>query len=236
MDDENDLSGATSVTPPVIEQKAITQEELDRVVKREKAETAARVRQELELAHRAELEKLKTGQTQNLGGMTDSVDPNKIYEQVAGKFREEMQLEQDRQAKAQHEAEMKRIADNYFSKLSTGKDRYNDFDEMVGDFDHTAFPQLVWAVSGMDNAADVIYELNKSPAKLEQIDYWLNKSPTKGLKMLHTFSDSIRQVQTAENEYEPTNPPLSQVKPSNAGADSRTGSLEDLKRDPSLMF
>ncbi len=243
MDEANLGSGAPEIAP-VANAETFTQDDLQRIVKREKAEVAERVRRELETQHNAEIEKLRLGQTQSMGGMNqnamDGVPPelaDKIYKQVSSKFQQDMEAQQQKFAQDQHDAEMQRIAANYFSKMRAGKERYSDFDEMVGDFKHDAFPQLVYHLSGMDNAADLMYELNKNPEKLERIDYWLNKVPEKGLEMLHKLSQSIADVRSAEDEYHPTNPPLSQIKPTrNVGADSGNLGLEDLKQQDWLRF
>lgn len=236
MDEEKDVASVDSMPSEKVE--TFSQDDLQRIVKREKAEVAERVRRELEAAHRDELEKIRLGQTQQLGGVkdTNNVDVEKIKQDVLSQFEAQMAAKEQDLAKQQHDAEMRRIADSYFSKIKAGKDRYSDFDEIVGDFEHKAFPQLVWAVSGMDNAADILYELNKNPDKLERIDYWLNKQPQRGIDMLNKLSQSIAQVRQASDEYQPTPPPLDQIRPSNVGMDSRNPTLEDLKRDPNLMF
>ncbi len=234
------MDGSQSETvAPVAEPKTLTQEEVDRVVKREKAELAAReakIRQELQAAHAAELDKLKTGQTAALGGMTGSVDTEKLYQDFSTKFQRDLRAQQDAIAAEAREAEMRRVADTYFSKLKAAKERYNDFDEIMGDFEHEAFPQIVHAVSGMENAGDIMYELSKNPLKLQQIDYWLNKMPNRGMVELQKLADSISQNRAAAAEYEPTNPPLSETRPSNVGADRGNMTLEDLKQADWLKF
>lgn len=231
MDEENVLSGAETGTPAV-EQKTLTQAEVDAIVGREKAEVAARTRREMEASHQAEIEKLRAASTQNVGGMKgNDVDVDAIYNQIASKFQVDMQTREAELRKEQYDADMRRLAGSYFSKLKAGKEQYNDFDEIVGGFKHEAFPQLVQAVAGMDNTAAIMYELNKNPEKLERIDFWLSRDPERGFDMLNKLSQSITQVKQAEDEYEPIEPPLSQIKPSNVGAGSSGNlGLEDAKQ------
>lgn len=241
MDEENVTSGTPADVTNSPAEKALSKEQIVELVKHEKAKAAESVRRELEAAHKAEIDKIRLGQTQQLGGMKDTsaLDDDmaqRVYKQAYSKLEQEMQTRQEQMAKEQHEAEMRRIADNYFSKLRSGKERYNDFDEIVGDFKHDAFPELVYHLSGMENAADIMYELNKNPEKLERIDYWLNKDRRKGLDMLNKLSQSILQVRAAEEDYQPVNAPLSQVKPSNVGADNGRMSLEDYKNADWLRF
>ncbi len=234
-----DLQGTQTASEGTqAEPKAIvhTQEDLERIVKREKLEHEQKVRRELEAAHKAEIAALKAGTTQNLGGMNSEVDVDKIKQDVYATFQADVKAHQEKVAEAQHQEEMQRVADNYFSKLKGAKEKYSDFDEVMGDFEHEALPQLVYNVSGLDNAGDVMYHLTKNPRMLQDIDYWLRTMPAKGLKELQKLSDSIKETAAAQDEYEPTNPPLSETRPSNVGVASGRQGLEDLKRDPSLMF
>ena len=232
MDEDNLVDNAGGSGTNAAE-KMHSQDELQRIVKREKAEVEERLRRELEAKHAAELNALRSGtpQPQGLGGMREpQIDVESIYSRLEQKFEKQLAEKQAKMEKDQHDANMQRVADNYFAKLKGAGERYNDFDDIVGDFEHENFPQLVYHLSGMENAGDVIYELNKNPQKLEQIDYWLSKSPQKGLKMLHSLADSIKQNYVAQTEYTPTTPPLSQIKQSNVGMNNGSMSLEDFKQ------
>lgn len=232
MDEDNVAAGAGVESGTTATDKVHSQDELQRIVKREKAEVEERIRREMEAKFAQEINSLKAQQPQStgLGGMKEPVNVDEIYSKLEAKFEKQMAEKQAKMEKDQHDASMQRVADNYFAKLKSAGERYNDFDEIVGDFEHENFPQLVYHLSGMENAGDVIYELNKNPAKLEQIDYWLNKSPQKGLRMLHSLADSIKDNYTAQTEYTPTTPPLSQIKQSNVGMNNGSMSLEDLKQ------
>lgn len=237
MDDANkvDVVDEVDSAPEYVKK---TQEEINAIIGREKFEAAEKVRRELETAHKAELDKLKTGQTQAMGGMRDSsnVDIDAIYQQVASKFAQDMQGKQAEEAEAARQAEMQRIADNYFSKLKAGGEKYSDFEEIMGDFDHAEHPQLVYAVSNLENAADVMYELANSPQKLEKINAWLKTMPNRGIKELKNLSDSILQRDNAVSEYQPTAQPLSQIRGSNVSANAAPRGLEAMKKDPRFMF
>jgi len=236
MDNETDLSGEAN-TETEVKEKTFTQDDVNRTVKREKAEVEERVRRELETAHKAELAKLKSGEVQSMGGMnTGAVDTDAIYNEIREKLQADVSAKESEAAKARHEAEMQSVADRYFDGINRGKTKYNDFEEILGDFDHAEFPQLVHAVSGLENPEDVMYELANNPAKLEKINGWLKFTPQRGLKELQNLSNSIKQTNQAVEDYTPTNPPLSQVKQSNVGSESGNQGLEALKRDPGLMF
>jgi hypothetical protein len=234
MDNEQVIGDVTveSIAP----EKTFSQEDLNRTVQREKLEVEARVRRELEAAHKAELAKLKSGEVQSMGGMsTGAVDTDAIYKEISDKLQADMQAKESQLAREQHEKHMQSVADKYFDGINRGKTKYNDFEEILGDFDHAQFPQLVHAVSELENPEDVMYELANNPTKLEKINWWLVHTPQRGMKELQGLSDSIKQTNQAVDEYTPTNAPLSQIKQSNVSTNADTG-LEALKRDPALMF
>lgn len=223
------------ITPPAQETKGFSQEDLDRIVKREKLEAEERVRRDLEARHKLELSKLKSGEVQSMGGMISQDDRQQILTDLRSQFEAEQKQLLEKQAAEEHERKMQGVADSYFSKLEAGKAKYSDFDDVLGDFDHAQFPQLVHAISGLENGADVMYELANNPAKLEKINGWLRYTPNRGIKELQALSNSIKETNQAVQDYTPVNEPLSQVKQSHVGLDTGT-SLEKLKQDRRFMF
>lgn len=239
MSDEvssNDVNTDVLVPPAQeIENKAFTQEDLDRIVKREKLEAEERVRRELAQQHKLEMAKIKSGDVQPMGGMISPEEKQQILTDLRSQFEAEQKQLLEKQKAEEYERQMQSVADAYFSKLEAGKQKYQDFDEVLGDFDHAQFPQLVHAVSGLDNASDVMYELANNPAKLEKINAWLKYTPNRGIKELQNLSNSIKETTQALQDYTPINEPLSQIKQSHVGLE--TGSnLEKLKQDRRYMF
>ena len=175
------------ITPQAKESKAFSQDDLDRIVKREKLEAEDRVRRELAEQHKLEMAKVKSGEVQPMGGMISQDDKQQILNDLRSQFETEQRQLLDKQKAEEHERQMQGVADTYFSKLSSGKEKYSDFDDVLGDFDHAAFPQLVHAVSGLENAEDVMYELANNPAKLEKINGWLKYTPNRGIKSYKTY-------------------------------------------------
>lgn len=211
-----------------------TQGELDELVGREKLRERDKIKRELEGRHQAELQKLRAereGAMQNeqpqAPGMSGGEDASQVARAEVQKI---LQQEKEKAAKAAHDDEMQRVADTYFSKLKGGAQRHDDFEEIIADFDHAEFPQLVHAVHGFDNVADMMYELANDPRKLEKINGWLRTMPERGLKELKKLSDSIRENDAAFEEYEPTAEPLSETKPSNVSASGGLSKLEMAKK------
>lgn len=213
-----------------------TQEELSKLIGREKLLERDKIKREMEAkqrADRAELEALKAAKQQESvasnGGASGNVDPN-IDEIVNSKIQETLSKRQQELDKAAKETEMQRVADTYFSKLGAHAEKDGDFQEMVEDFDHMQFPQLIHAVHGFDNMGEMMGELLNNPTKLEKINAWLRTMPDRALKELRKLSDSIRETSAAFDEYQPTEEPLSETRPSNVGAASGLSKLEQAKQ------
>ena len=97
-------------------------------------------------------------------------------------------------------------------------------------FKHHAFPQIVYLVADKENTADIMYELAKNPQKLAVVNMWAEKDPERAAAELDKLSESISQNESAAQEYQPTNPPISQIKQSNVGMNNGKMSLEDFKK------
>ena len=59
-----------------------------------------------------------------MGGMTQSVDADKIYEQVYGRFQQEQQARQQQEQQAAYEAEINKLTDTYLQKNGERKELY----------------------------------------------------------------------------------------------------------------
>ena len=146
--------------------------------------------------------------------------------------------EADRQQKEAQEAEqrahMEKVAGDYYSKVNAVKDKYPDFDAVMGDFNASKFPEIVMLAAGMDNAGDVMYDLAKNPSKLANLTSLHRSGLTDyATQAVKEISDSIKQNQNALQQPK-TPEPLNQIKPSNIGlGNSSNRSVADLMRDPS---
>lgn len=228
MEDEN-LVVDKSNLPASESEKAMTKEQITELVKHEKAKAAESVRRELESKHAMELEKLRGTPNQGLGGVKE-VDEDKIYKNVTAKLQADAEEAEKERAAAEHDVAMRKLSASYFEKLAKGGEKYNDFDEIMKGFKHHAFPQIVYLVADKENTADIMYELAKNPQKLAVVNMWAEKDPERAAAELDKLSESISQNESAAQEYQPTNPPISQIKQSNVGMNNGKMSLEDFKK------
>lgn len=221
----------TSLSEPD-QEKMLSQSQVNKIVQHEKAKAAQTIKRDLEERHQRELEQIKSQQqqqTQRNESVPREVDANAIYQQVQEKFNQEME---QRRLKD----EVDRVAYTYTSKMEQGKNAYDDFEEVTKEFDPAAFPQLTYLVAGMDNAADVIYDLSRNPLKLAGLDRLAEKNPRQAQSELLKLSRSIaenRQAQSDENSNQVA-APLDRLQSSRVSGSNGKMGIRDLRKQPWL--
>lgn len=221
-------------------QKVLTQEEVNRIVKREKLQAADRARRETEAKYQQELDQLRAqpqatqpmdvAQAQAPG----SLNHDDVYKHVYDRLLQDHQKAQEDQARAEQEKSMQDIASKYFLKMGKGSEMFDDFEEVTKDFQPAAFPQVVYLAAEFENTPELMYELSKSPQKLAAVDQMAQKSPGMAKKMLQQISDSIVQNKQAKDQYVSGAQPLSRLKSSTAGSDTGQMTIQDFKKMPWL--
>ena len=221
---------ATTAAP---EEKILTQSQVNAIVQREKQQATARAEQRVEQKYQQQAEQLQQQpamqEAQQQAPKSPQIDAETMYQQLQERMNADMQQKQ-------LESEISQVATNYLHKMSSGKDSYEDFDEVTASFDPSAFPQLVYLVAGIDNAAEVIYELSKNPSKLVTLDTLALKSPKHAQAELARLSKSIsdnRQAQT-EASGQQVNAPLDRMQPSRVSSGGGPLSINDLRNQPWL--
>lgn len=214
----------------------VSKERVAELIKQAKASAAEKARLEMEALYQEK--QAGAGQAnapQSVGGMAA---PN--MDELYGSFRErllaEAQAEQAKAYEEQRKEQANQITQKFFERLGAAdREAYKDFDEVTGQLNLAAFPQLVQLTTEFDNTADLVYDLAANPGKLAQLDYLAKTDPNYALSQLKRLSESIKLNQQAKEEHLPTNPPLSTMKPSaKAGTDSGDMSISDLRKLPSL--
>lgn len=214
-------------------QSMLTQDQVNKVVAREKARAADQARRETEDRYQRELEALRQGsaqQEQRNAQTSREVDTDAIYQQIRDKFNQELQQKQ-------MEDQMSQVANNYLNKIATGKTAYGDFDEVTKDFNPSDFPQITFLLSGIENAADVLYELSKNPQKLAYVDRLAEKSPRIANAELLKLSQSIkdnREAQTNAQQQYSVPEPLDRLNPSRVAGNNGKMGIRDLRNQPWL--
>lgn len=213
-----------TVTPAT---KMLSQEQVNALVGREKKEAAERARREVEARYESELQKLRSQPgTQSAPGAQSFDD---FYAQVEQRLMQKAQDHQDQLARKAQEEQMQQIADNYFNKMSTGKEMFEDFDDIMGDFKPESFPEVIYLASEMENTPQIMYELAKNPHKLATIYSLAKADPNQAKRALKKLSDSIAHNEQAQDEYVSTNPPLSKPNPSRVSTEKGYNSVKDYR-------
>lgn len=217
---------------PVAQEKLLTQEQVNKIVQREKENAALKARRELEQEYQARIQQQSQAQQQQAARnetVSRETDADAIYQEVTERLNKEMQQKQ-------LEEQMQNVANNYLAKVDMARKQYDDFDAVTAKFDASRFPQLVYLVSGMDNGGAVIYDLAKNPSKLASISILAREAPELAQQELLSLSQSIalnKQAQDEASRYE-TQAPLDRLSPSRTSGSDGNSSISDLRSQPWL--
>jgi hypothetical protein len=121
--------------------------------------------------------------------------------------------------------------------MAQGKSTYEDFSEVTKDFDPVEFPQLIYLVSGIDNAADIIYDLSKrNPEKLAELQNLAERSPKLAQARLLKISRSISENRQALADEQSRNvsEPLDRLQSSRISGSNGKMGIGDLRKQPWL--
>lgn len=220
-------------TSPEVE-KTLTQSQVNEIVRREKIAAADRARREMEASHAQELSSLKSSPS-SMGGVESQISPE-MEEKMFNKMLErsqKLQKDEDERLRqveeAKHREEIEKVAQTFHMKMSSGKDKFSDFDEVMNDFDLNAFPLVAFLAADMENTPEIMYELANNPGKLSQLNSLAKESGKMAKKEMLKLSQSIAQNEQAKTNNVTTNAPLSRLKSSTVGADDGKMTLKDLK-------
>lgn len=237
MTDEVTLDTETESNPvdvPAIDgtpqEKTLPISRVEELVKKAKLKGRDSMQSELD-ALKAENASLKSS-AGSMGGMAVP-DKEAIKQEVLNDLRKQMQEANEQRAKDDMDNEAKKIAETYQTRMAAGKDSFADFEEVMGDFNPAAFPNLVYLASQMDNTPAVMYELMKNPSKWATVAMLSDRDPRAAQSMISKISASIKANEQAKAEEKEVAPPLSRLSSSPTGQDNGTPSTV---RDYKQMF
>lgn len=137
----------------------------------------------------------------------------------------------EQQTRQKSEAEQaQNIVNKFWNKISTGKEKYQDFEKVTGDIEFARFPNTVQLLAEhVENSADVLYELGKDRFKMAQLESLSYLSPRDAIIQAQRLANSIKENEDAGRVRLP-NEPLSQLRPTHTGTDSGNApSFRDLR-------
>lgn len=139
------------------------------------------------------------------------------------------EFQKENQARMETEYANK-VVQNFNAKVTSGRDKYQDFDQVTGDINLGKFPYVVQLLGEyVDNSADLLYELGKDRMKMANLEALAERSPQDAIKQAQRLSQSLKDNETARKTKMP-NEPLSQLRPSNTGTDNGVMGVSDYRR------
>lgn len=228
MTDDVALDSEVESTPADDSQeKTLPISRVEELVKKAKLKGRDSVQAELD-ALKAENQALKSNGS--MGGMPVPVDSDAIKKQVLDDLKAQFQQEKERRAQDDLDKQAKQIAESYHSKMAAGKEQFEDFDQVMADFNPVAFPNLVYLATQVDNTPAVMRELMQNPNKWATVAVLSERDPAAAQKMLNNISASIKANEQAKAEEKEVTPPLSRLSSSPTGQDNGTKSVRDFKQ------
>jgi hypothetical protein len=218
---ENSLPENGSVAETVTE-KMFTQDDLNKIVGREKLKAKAEVEERL----KRQFESQPVAQER----ATPQGDADAIAREVWSKIQAQQEKQMQEEAARREAEEMNRFKQSFDKKLALGKAEYDDFDEVVSKFNGKAYPAVVIAAAELPNTADVMYDLSKKKAKCAELQMMAVCGDYEGLADaltdLSTSIESNKQAKKAPtyNSYQPS----PRLKPSGAGSGQRVPTASEL--------
>lgn len=204
------------------------------LIKREKEAAYRKAQREFQ----QELDQLKTGQSQAMGGMSQPDHDELVNQAVEKKFKalqEQFDSQNQEQRKAEYSTFVNDQARTYLEKMDKGSGLADDFKEMTARFKPDKFREVFFLANSYENTPAIIYELGQNPEKLAEIDRMVERDPDLAKIMMDKLSESIKFNEQAKNNNKSAEAPLSRPKPSlAAGSDNGQMSLADLKKSSFL--
>lgn len=207
-------AGSESNSAPATSEKLLTQQEVNELVGRVRRETAER--------------EARKYANQNQQSQTQQPSTDEFRRIAAEESQRLMDKSREDAYRTAQEESAQRIASEFFGKLATGKEKYQDFEKVVGEVELRAIPHVVQLANQVENTADVMYELAKNPTKIAAIQQLIGISPKLAMAEMQRLAQSIKDNESAAKEKLP-NSPLSQIRPSNTGTDNGVLSVKDLR-------
>ena len=210
------------VSEPVKEHM-VPQSEVDKLVVATKRETAEKFKREADNQARSQTEKAVVSESapvnSGMGGM-QMYDSKKIRDEVLGEIRGEFESKQKQYDEQTKREKAEEFVAEYEGKLAVGKDRYEDFDDVVSTVDPNEFVDVIMLANESEGTADIMYELAKNPQKLIQVATAARMSKSQAKRIMNEIAQSMKLNRNAVDGKPTTNQPLPRSKASTAGTSS----------------
>lgn len=222
----------TSAPAPVAsEERTFRQSDVSEIVRREKAAAVEAFKRQQSQPVEQQYSDRRTENPQNQQYQpTESADDRirRLASEAAQGHIE--QVRRDYAAKSQEEMAQKTVQ-NFWNKVLTGREKYQDFDKVIGNLNLSQYPSVVQMLSDVvDNSDDMLYHLAKEEAKMAELQKLAEDPRFQHIAVAQAqrLSQSLKDNAAASKIKHP-NEPLSQMRPSNTGTDSGAMSVRDYR-------
>ena len=214
--------------------KFAEREKYQRMMNQQQGEAEAMEQAQPQVANQPQVQQQMQQEQQQQMQSQPQIDPDAIAQQALEQFRREQQAQQEAVAQEQYEREMRNVANDYYSKMSDGAKQFDDFDDIMQDFDPSEFPELVILATRLPNTAAIMRELNSNPSKLVTLNALAKQSGKRAESEIKKLSDSIAANEQAQAEARDnqTQPPLDRLQPNRVTGSNGKMSIRDLRADP----
>lgn len=207
---------------PVANERSFTQSELNDHIGRAKREAVESYKRQSMQSQPTTQTDYGVSQPQSAQASPSFSSEDHIRRIVAEETQRQRDAFETQTQQRTQEEQAQALVQKFFGKISTGKEKYQDFDTVTAGLDLRAFPWSVQIMTeNVDNTTDVLYELSKDPRKLAQIEWLAERSPQLAVKEAQRLSQSIKDNEAAKNIKIPGEP-LSQLRQTNVGLSNGT--------------
>jgi hypothetical protein len=218
------------------QEKLLPQSEVNDIVGRARISEREKVMRQMQAQQEAPAQSYQQPmqQQQEAQPQAPSVDMEAITKQISDQVRQEQEQQKQALLQAQQEQEMQNLAQEYYGKMSEGAKQFDDFDDIMKDFDPSEFPEIVTLATRLPNTAAVMRELRANPSKLVTINSLAQSSGRLAEAELKKLSDSIQMNMQAQEDAQAnqTQAPLDRLQPSRVTGNNGKRSIRDLRADP----
>lgn len=230
-----------NVSQPKAE-KMFTRDEVAKIANAEKQKAVEKARKEFELSQHMTMQptapvqsyaNIPPQQNYNVGMMPTQPMQGALSSEQVQQVQQAIAQQAQVQAK---EMFLQTAVDDFSSKIGDAEKRYPDYHEVVNELEldrlqPEVLRNMVALINVADNAADVLYEMGKDPAKFKNLYDLACFNSKHAIKKVRELSHSIKENDAARNARV-ANPPLSQITPSTTGVDNGVMTIKDYKKQP----
>ena len=232
IDNDTDLSPEANAEP---QEPTLTQTKVNELIGRAKQSAYDKAKREImeEAAQQAQAIEQEQAQApapqQQQAAQAPQVDEEQLYQSIREKLLQEEAAQKQQQE--EYAVKVNKIAQDYFSKMSGGGEMFDDYTEVMKEFDPSQFKELILLTAQMDNTLPIMYELAKNPQNLATLDHYARSGNYDfAQKLLNDLDKSISGNQKAMQDNRTANSPLDRLKPSpGSGVDGSAMSIRDYK-------